>query len=96
MKLKPGVVVLTNTMDCCDLKFALVDKLFVKDGEVLLGLKQLCVLNYATHYHSYVVEYSNDMCVMPMKSLSTQQVLTPRPVQGSYYKQFFVTLKYGI
>lgn len=96
MSLKPGVAVLTGTDDPTNPQFATVQQLFIKDGQVLLGVQYLRVLEYAVHYHSWVVQPSDELAVMRTEHLPSRQVLTLRPVRGSYHGCFFVTLKYGI
>ena len=96
MKLKQGVAVITSTMDNTDLRFAKVEELFIVNDTVVLGLHPLKVLKYSNHYHSWIVEHEHTSLVLYMKDLPSRQVLTLRPVRGTYWKYFFLTLKYAV
>lgn len=89
------VVPIATCQDATESEFGFVDKIYVRDGEVLLGIKLLVILNYSTHYHSYKVEYTDDCYIVALSSLASHQVLTPRPVRGSN-NHFYITLKYNI
>ena len=94
MKLKTGVAVLYSTKEKTDPKFAMLTKLFMCDGKVLLGLKELEVVQYSEHYHSWIVEPTPQRMILPVMHLPCRQVLTPRPVQATFSK-LFVTLHYA-
>ena len=56
MNLKVGVVVVYSIEDKTDPKFAVLVKLFLADGNILLGLKKMDVVQYSNHYHSWIAE----------------------------------------
>ena len=51
MKLKQGVAVITSTSGITALQFAKVEELFVVNGDIVLGLHVLKMLEYSDHYH---------------------------------------------
>ncbi len=83
MRLKPGVVVPISIEDSSDPLFGQIGEIFVKDSVVLVGPKVFQVLECAEHYHSWMVEHSQKLCVVLTKDLPSRQVLTLRPVRGT-------------
>ena len=61
--------------------------------QIVLGIKTLNVVEYCNHYHSWIVEVSTTHSALHIKDIPSRQVLTLRPVRGTFWKQFFVTLK---
>ena len=51
MKVKQGVAVITSTSGITTLQFAKVEELFVVNGDIVLGLHALKMLEYSDHYH---------------------------------------------
>ena len=95
MMLKSGVAIIYCTEDRSDPKFAMISKMFMIDNRLLLGLKILDVIQYSLHYHSWIVEPTQQILVIPAGNIPTRQVLILRPIRGSISKQFFITLKYA-
>jgi len=97
MKLKPGVVVIESIESKSNPTFCKIEQLFMVNNELLLGVMYLDIVEYNVHYHSWIVK-ENDSCrsVLPAKKISTRQVLTPRPVRDTFFKQFFLTLKFSL
>lgn len=96
MKLIPGNAVITSIKDPTDLHFARIEELFVINSKILLGLITLNVVEYSKHYHSWIVEVSSVHSAVHVKDIPSRQVLTLRPVRGTFWKYFFVTLKYAV
>ena len=87
---------ITSAKDPTDLQFARIQELFVVNSNIVLGLKTLNVVEYSNHYHSWIVEESPVLSTLRIKDIDSRQVLTLRPVRGSFWKQFYITLKYAV
>ena len=96
LKFKPGNAVITSVKDPTDLHFARIEELFVVNSNIVLGLKILNVIEYNNHYHSWIVEVSSVLLTLQIKDIHSRQVLSLRPVRGSFWKQFYITLKYAV
>ena len=96
MKFNPGNAVITSVKDPTDLHFARIEELFVVDSNIVLGLKTLNVVEYCNHYHSWIVEVSSTHLALHIKDIPSRQVLTLRPVRGTFWKHYFISLKYAV
>ena len=87
MKLKPGVVVIESKSNPT---FCKIEQLFIINNELLLGILYLDVVEYKLHQHSWIVEEKDTRrSLLPAKQIPSRQVLTPRPVRDTFFKQFF-------
>jgi len=95
MKLKIGAAVILCTKDKSHPKFGIVKNLFVVDGELILAIHALEILEYSEHHHSWVVKESECKSVVSATS-TNRQVLTLRAIRDTFSKHFFITLKYSL
>jgi len=96
MKLKPGRAIITSTNDDTHLQFARIEEIFVHHSKLIVGLQILSVVEFYDHYHSWVVVPTQKLSTLYVKDLPSRQVLTLRPVRGTHWNQFFITLKYAV
>ena len=95
MKVKVGTAVITNVDTVGILTFCEVKEIFVINSEIILGLIHLRTLEYSHHYHSWIVESTEDLDLLKMQSLDCYQVFKPCLMKG-YYHRYFVTLKSSV
>ena len=93
MILKSGSAIITSSEDHTDLK---IEELFVYCSNVILGLQCLNVKEYSELYHSWIVEPSNIFTALHIKDLQSRQILTLRPVRGTHWTCYFITLKCAV
>ena len=96
LKLKVGVAIITCTKDRINPKFAEVQRIYIIDNKLYLGGTTLGIVEYSTHYHSWIVEKQEQRILIDAKDISNKQILTLRPVRGTFTMQFFITLKYAL
>ena len=97
MKLKPGVVVIESIKSKSNPIFCKIEQLFIVNNDLLLGVLYLDVVEYNLHQHSWIVEEKDTRrSMLPAKQIPTRQVLTPRPVRDTFFKQFFLTVKFSL
>ena len=93
MSLKPGVVVIESIKSKSNPTFCKIEQMFMVNNELLLGVMCLDIVEYSTHYHSWVVqEKENCRLALLASNIPTRQVLTLHPVRDTLYKQYFLTL----
>lgn len=96
MKFKLGVAIITCTKDKIDPKFAEVQSIYIINNKMYLGGTSLEILEYSTHYHSWIVQKQEQRILIDAKVIPSKQILTLRPVRGTYTMQFFITLKHAL
>ena len=90
-----GTAVITDGDTVGTPTFCEVKEIFVINSEIIiLGLMHLQTLEYSHHYHSWIVESTEDLDLLKMQSLDCQ-VFKPCLMKG-YYHQYFITLKYTV
>lgn len=96
LKLKVGVAIITCTKDRIDPEFAEIQSIFVTDNKLYLGCTALGIVEYSTHYHSWIVQKQEQRILVDAKDIPSKQILTLRPVRGTFTMQFFITLKHAL
>lgn len=96
MKMKPGVVVIKCSKYKSNPTFCEVQQLFIVDGELLLGVTVLGIVEYSIHHHSWIVMKQDQLSLLSSKDIPSKQVLTLRPVKDTFSKQYFLTLKHSL
>jgi len=91
---KVGTAVITDVDTVGTPTFCEVKEIFVINSEIILGLMHLRTLEYSHHYHSWIVESTEDLDLLKMQSLDCYQKFKPRLMKG--YHQYFVTLKSSV
>ena len=96
MKLKAGSVVITSIKNSTEIEFAKIQQLFVHQSKIIIGLQAMNIVEYSSHYHSWIVEPLHARLLLYTTDLPSRQILTPRPVRVRHWKHFFITLKYAV
>ena len=96
LKFKVGVAIIACTNDRINPKFVEVRHIYIIDNKLYLGGTTLGIVEYSTHYHSWIVEKEEQRMLIDAKDTSSKQILTLRPVRGTFNMQFFITPKYAL
>ena len=97
--LKAGAVIVLSphTQETESPSFAFIKEIFIlPTKEVLLGVKMIEVLDYSTHYHSWLVKHTDNNHVVNFRDLYSPQVLHARSSNYSFGIVKLLTLKYVI
>ena len=70
-----GTAVITDVDTVGTPTFFEVKEIFVINSEIILGLMHLRTLEYSHHYHSWIVESTEDLDLLKMQSLDCQVFL---------------------
>ena len=97
MKLKPDVVVVTEVDDMAMPHFSCIQEIFVEgNGRILLGTHVSEVIEYSSHFHSWIIRPTRERKIVPVDSLCTRQCLTGRRINTLPITYKLVTLKYAL
>lgn len=69
------------------------DIIISEEQKIILEIVECSIICYANHYHSWVVEKTDQKCCLLCNEFTTQQVLIPRHANINTY---FITLKYAV
>ena len=76
LKFKVGMAIITRTKDRIDPKFAEVQGIYIIDNKLYLGSTTLGIVEYSTHYHSWIVEKQEQRILIDAKDIPSKQILT--------------------
>lgn len=96
MKFKLGVVIITCTKDRIDPKIAEVRSIYIINNKMYLGSTSLGIMEYSMHYHSWIVQKQEQRILTDAKDIPSKQILTLRPVRGTFAMQYFITVKHAL
>ena len=92
---KGGVVVTASNQDSPE--FGQISEIFVLSPQnIILGLKLMEVLEYSSHYHSWLVRETETLYVTELRNLVSLHILQPRPMCNAMAVVNFVALKYSV
>ena len=87
---------ITSVDDSEDPSFCEVSDIFVINGHAIwLGLLQLDVVEFSSHYNSWIVKKSKRKLLKLFNDLPTRQILPLRPARNPTDYAYFITLKYA-
>ncbi len=93
---KPGVAVITNIDDSDKPSFSEVVNIFPSAASVIwIGLRELLVVDFHSHFHSWVVKRTEIVSLKMFKELASMQVLPVRPARFDADLLLYITLKYS-
>ena len=93
---KPGVAVITNIDDSEKPSFSEVVDIFTTEtSAVFLGLRELQVVDFHTHFHSWAVKKTDCYSLKLFRDLDSTQVIPVRPARFDADPLLYITMKYS-
>ena len=93
---KPGVAVITSIDDSERPSFSEVVDIFpTGTSAVWLGLRELQMIDFHTHFHSWAVKRTDSLSLKTFHELASMQVLPMRPARFNADLLLNITLKHS-
>ena len=54
------------------------------------------IMEYSTQHHSWIVQKQEQRILIDAEDIPSKQILTLRPVRGTFIMQYFITLKHAL
>lgn len=99
LHLKSGGVVITSphVESTESPEFAVIEEIFMlPTKQVLLGVKMLEVIDYSSHYHSWLVKHTDVKRAVNFNDLCSHQILHARASNICFGVVKFITLKFAV
>lgn len=97
MTLKPNIVVVTEVDDTAMPHFGSIQEIFVDtSSRILLGVYVLEVVEYSSHFYSWVIQLTSERQIVPADSICSRQCSTARYINTLPIAYKLVTLKYAL
>ena len=91
--MKKNCIVIT-CMEDNEPQFGWINDVIVSEEQnIILEITTCSIVCYSDHYHSWVIEKTNQHSYLMHNNLITQQIFIPRHANVNTY---FVTLKYAV
>ncbi len=97
MELKSGVVIVMGLDESGTPEFVYIQELLVDEcNKVMLGVRAAQVVEYDSHFHSWVIEATTQRQLLPATNILSRQILIPRAMRNTSFIHKYVTLKFVV